>query len=169
MPSPRLRSLGIALLIAAAFAQSPQTANAQTLYDWSGAAPGNWSETLRWIPFVPPGPPNTAGDQARFGVTADANVTVTVNGTFTVGQITFANLNGGNAYTLASGPGTLNLNNNAANPRINANIGSTGTQTINANLNIQGTGLLVADIPNGTVLVAGTVTGAGGLIKSGTE
>jgi autotransporter-associated beta strand protein len=92
---------------------------------WGNDANGNWSTTSNWTNNVPP---NSAGAAANFLGLINSPRTVTVNGAFTAGTLTFDNVN---SYTIAtdgvSGHG-ITLNNNGT-AFIDVNNGS---QTISA-------------------------------------
>lgn len=72
---------------------------------WGNAAGGNWSLAGNWADN---GTPNLAGAQANFLGAISSAQTVTVNSAFTVGTITFNNLN---SYSVV-GSSLLTLNNN---------------------------------------------------------
>ena len=78
-------------------------ASAQTL--WVPSAGGNWFDGPNWNAGIP----NGVSAWARFGITGTGSQTVTVNGTATVGRITFGpTINSSNfAHTLSGGGITL--------------------------------------------------------------
>ncbi|MDQ6905557.1 MAG: autotransporter-associated beta strand repeat-containing protein, partial [Chloroflexota bacterium] len=136
---------------------------------WLNDADGNWGTTSNWGDGVVP---NSVGAQANFlGVINQAR-TVTVNGAFTVGSITFDNAN---SYTLASsgvaGQG-LTLNNNGialiavhlGQHTISAPVTLANNLTITASAN---TGLTLSGALSGAKTV--TLDGAGGVTFSGTS
>jgi autotransporter-associated beta strand protein len=78
---------------------------------WDNDASGNWSATTNWTNGIPP---NSAGGAANFLGVINSPRTVTVDGAFTSGTMTF---NNANSYTIASdgvaGHG-ITLNNNGS-------------------------------------------------------
>jgi hypothetical protein len=97
---------------------------------WNVNGGGSWLVSGNWAGPVPGG----AGAAANFlGVLYDPNTSATINldGSRTVGQITFNNTR---SYTIAGGTGgVLTLNNNASNAAIDV---TSGHHTISAGLSI---------------------------------
>ena len=87
--------LGLLLLVPAA--------SAQTITNWNGLT-GNWADVTQWDSGVP----NSPTASAQFGAGASGTYTATINGSFTVNQLTLnstdatvALSNAGNTFTLA--------------------------------------------------------------------
>jgi autotransporter-associated beta strand protein len=72
-------------------------------WEWNPNSSSVWSTSTNWVTNVTP---NAVGAQANFFSHITAPVTVTVDGNFTVGTITF---NNANSYTVASSNGTNKL------------------------------------------------------------
>jgi fibronectin-binding autotransporter adhesin len=92
---------------------------------WGNDASGNWSTASNWTSGVPP---NSAGAAANFLGVINSSRTVTVDGAFTSGTLTF---NNANSYTIAtdgvSGHGVTLNNNGSASISVLA-----GSHTISA-------------------------------------
>jgi autotransporter-associated beta strand protein len=108
--------LGFPGLAATVLLLAATPTQAQTATFWVPTAGGNWFTASNWDA----GLPNAAGAWSRFGYVTTASQTVTVDGTATVGRITFGFLNGTEtatsnfAYTLTGGGITLNNGGSAA-------------------------------------------------------
>jgi autotransporter-associated beta strand protein len=129
---------------------------------WNTDSNGNWS-TGPWTA----GTPNAVGAFAALGgggtpITADR--TITVDGTFTIGTLSFNNPNFG--YTLAAGTGALiNLDNGASASFITD---AAGSHTIQAPLALaSGGAVFTAAGVSDTLTLAGGVSGSGALTKTG--
>jgi len=144
---------------------APQSATAQ--YTWNVDANGNWGTPGNWTGGSPP--PNAAGATVTFGTVATAPRTVTVDGTYTVGTMTF---NGfvTRPYTL-SGPGGLTLNNNGSNAVINV-ADFDGRATIAVPLVVAGTNQLdirSSGSPEAVLTVTGPISGGSGGLRVNTS
>jgi autotransporter-associated beta strand protein len=118
--------------------------------------PLSWSQFLNWKGGVP----NIAGAEANFWRTLTANRTITLDGNKTVGKITF---DSPFSYTISPGTGGSLVFNNAGSPATLTS--SQGNHTIG--VGVQLANGLNAAINTGTFTITGSVTGAGGLTKSG--
>ncbi|WP_194847478.1 autotransporter-associated beta strand repeat-containing protein [Candidatus Neptunochlamydia vexilliferae] len=125
--------------------------------EWNVNTDGNWGTAGNWDP---PSVPNSSSTSVAFGSVITAPREVTVNGTFSVDNLTFDNAN---SYTLSGG--TLNVNGDI--------ISSSGVHTVTSNLNI-GSGSIVNN-SGGTLTLGGAVngtslnlTGTGTVLLSGT-
>lgn len=75
----------------------PTASNAIVISNpWANDASGVWSGVLNWTNFIPP---NAVGAQANFLGLINQARTTTVDGAYTVGTMTFNNLN---TYTVAN-------------------------------------------------------------------
>jgi autotransporter-associated beta strand protein len=118
--------------------------------------PLSWSQPLNWKGGVP----NTGGAEVNFWRTLTAPRTITLDGTKSVGKITF---DSPYSYTISPGTGgSLLLNNSGAAATLTSNQGS---HTINTNVQVIGN--LNAAINTGTFLITGALSGSGALTKSG--
>ncbi|MBA3480271.1 MAG: autotransporter-associated beta strand repeat-containing protein [Pirellulales bacterium] len=118
--------------------------------------PLSWSQPLNWLG----GFPNANGAEANFWRTLTDNRTITLDGSKTIGKLTF---DSSFSYTISPGTGG-NL--------VFSNAGSAATLTSNQGahvigVNVQLAGNLSSAIATGTVTIYGTVSGAGALTKSG--
>ena len=118
--------------------------------------PLSWSQPLNWIGGVP----NANGAQANFWRTLTTNRAITLDGSKTVGTLTFDS-----PYSFTINPGTggsLILNNSGSAAALTSNQGSHTIAT-----SVQLTDSLNATIIAGAFTISGDVSGAGGLVKSG--
>jgi fibronectin-binding autotransporter adhesin len=123
---------------------------------WNVDADGNWGTGTNWTA----GTPNSTGAFAGFGAggaTITAPRTVTVDGAFIAGTLSF---NSANAFTVAGG--TLTLDNGSANAFITD---AGGSHTVTSALNLTSSGALVNVINAGDIMtLSGTISGAGASI-----
>ena len=136
--------------------QKPQWLSDSAINVNGTTIPLSWSQQLNWLGGVP----NAAGAEVNFWRTLTANRTITLDGSKTVGKLTF---DSPYSYTISPGTGgSLVLNNSSSAATLTSNQGShtisTGVQ-LASNLN--------AAINAGTITITGAVSGAGGLTKSG--
>ncbi len=127
---------------------------------WSATGNGNWSDTTKWTSGVVGA---GVGNTAVFGSSITAPSTVTLDGSQTVGGLTFGNAN---SYTIALGSGALTLNNSGATSVIAVSLGN---HTISAPL-VLTTGGATAQVSVGTGLTLSGVisqTATAGLTKAG--
>ncbi len=116
----------------------------------------SWNQPLNWLGGVP----NAIGAEANFWRTTTADRTITLDGTKTVGKLTFDNPF---RYTVTSGTGGSLVFNNSTSP---ATLSSTqGDHTIATP--VQLTSSLNAVINTGTFTISGKISGIGALTKSG--
>jgi hypothetical protein len=111
--------------------------------DWNVDANGNWNTAANWSPATVP---NAVGAVATFGPAITTFRTVTVNGSFTVGQMDFNGLSGYNYEVRGptSGVGTItfdvasdnaSLNVTGAGPTLGQNAVGPGTSRLEFVLN----------------------------------
>src|SRR4051794_37360359 len=118
--------------------------------------PISWNQPLNWLGGVP----NGTSAEVNFWRTLTANRTITLDGSKTVGTLTF---DSPFSYTIDSGTGgSLVFNNSHAFATLTS---SQGNHTINTPVQLA-TGLY-AVIDAGTFNVTGNVSGPGSLIKTG--
>jgi fibronectin-binding autotransporter adhesin len=131
---------------------------------WNAAAGGSWGIAGNWTSAGIPGNP---GDTATFGTSATGAANVTLDGSRTVGQITF---NNSVSYTLSQGTGgtlTINDTNDPAgvNPAINVTLGN---HIISAPVSLfNGVTITTSDNTSLTVSAPGSISGTGPLTKAG--
>ncbi|MEX2170339.1 MAG: autotransporter-associated beta strand repeat-containing protein [Pirellulales bacterium] len=119
--------------------------------------PLSWNQTLNWLGGVP----NAVGAEANFWRTLTTNRSIALDGTKTVGMLTF---DSPFSYTINPGTGgSLVLNNSGGAATLTSD---QGTHAIAANVQLASN--LHAAINAGTFTMSGVVSGAGGLSKSGT-
>jgi autotransporter-associated beta strand protein len=137
--------------------QKPQWLSDSAINVNGTTIPLSWSQPLNWVGGVP----NAAGAEVNFWRTLTANRSVTLDGSRTLGKLTFDSPYN---YTILSGTGgSLNFNNSGTTASLTSNQGSHTIAT-----DVQLTSGLSATINSGTFTLSGAVTGAGSLIKSGT-
>jgi autotransporter-associated beta strand protein len=118
--------------------------------------PLSWSQSLNWVGGVP----NATGAVANFFRTNTAARTITLDGSKTVGTLTF---NSPQNYTIAPGTGgTLTLNNGASGANITV---AQGSHTISTALQLQSN--TSVGITSGALMLSGVISGAGSLTKTG--
>ncbi|HVT27541.1 MAG TPA: autotransporter-associated beta strand repeat-containing protein [Lacipirellulaceae bacterium] len=118
--------------------------------------PLSWNQPLNWIGGVP----NASGAEANFWRTLSANRTITLDGSKTVGTLTF---DSPFSYTINPGSGgSLIFNNGGSSATLTS---SQGIHTINTA--VQLTSNLNAAINAGTFTVSGAIGGSGSITKSG--
>ncbi len=168
-------ALGVGLLLA--WAARP--AGAQTFQPATGTA--SWNVAANWNPAVVP---NATGASATFNSAATAqnpaqtgNRTVTLDGSKTVGSITFNN-DAANTFTntiTAGTGGSLIFDETGVGPAtitVTSIAGATGNNTISAPITLNDS--LLATVDNitassaaGALNLTGTITGVGGFTKAG--
>jgi fibronectin-binding autotransporter adhesin len=124
---------------------------------WANAAGGSWGTASNWNNGVP----NEIGATAIFGTALTAPGTIALNGSKTVGNMTF---DSANSYTIASGTGgsiTFETNTGAANLMV-----PQGNHTISAPV-VLGSNLIADVGANGAVTLTGAISGARTLTKRG--
>ena len=118
--------------------------------------PLSWSQPLNWVGGVP----NAAGAEANFWRTLTTIAAITLDGSKTIGKLSFDSPFN---FTLTAGTGgSLILNNSGSTATLSSN---QGTHTID--VGVQLASGLNATINAGTFTISGAVSGAGGLTKSG--
>jgi autotransporter-associated beta strand protein len=129
-----------------------------TVSAWAVDANGTYSTAANWTAGVP----NSVGADAVFGSVITAPRTVTINGTFTAGEIDF---NNANAYTLTPvNNGSITLNNGAVAAVLSD---ANGSHTIAAPLTlVAGVATTVANAAD-TLTLSGAISGTGPLNKAG--
>jgi autotransporter-associated beta strand protein len=136
--------------------QKPQWLSDSAINVSGTTIPLSWSQQLNWLGGVP----NAAGAEVNFWRTLTADRTVTLDGNKTVGTMTF---DSPFSYTISAGTGGTLVFNNSASA---ATLASTqGNHTISTNVQLVSS--LNANIITGTFIISGSISGAGGLIKSG--
>ena len=129
--------------------------------DWSANANGSWSAGGSWTGAVP----NGVGQTGNFNFPLTAVRTVTLDGSKTLGGISF---NGGASpvgYIIAPGTGgTLSINNGVSQANI---IVTSGANTISADVSLDSTNTVAAVATGSSLTISGSVGGIGSLVKSG--
>src|SRR5207248_3419636 len=124
---------------------------------WKGPGGGSWSDPNAWNGVVP----NAASNVANFGSLITSNSTVNLNGSTTVGKITFNNTNG---YMIAQGSGgAITINDTgdpiAVQPLIDVQLGN---HTIQAPV-VLANGVTVNTLTGTSITMNGNVSGSGDL------
>jgi autotransporter-associated beta strand protein len=130
---------------------------------WNNSGSGDWDTASNWTIGVPNAPAAVA-IMGGGPVTLGADSTVTLNGTKTVGSLSF---DSGFKFTLASGAaGAITLNNGAG---VNAVINNvSGSHEIAVPVSLAATAAADVSTNNGTTLtVSGVVSGSGAVNKLG--
>lgn len=135
--------------------------DAGVISDWNVDADGSWNTSGNWTGEIPDG----SGETGNFSKSLTASRVVTLDGTKTLGGISF---NGGAAplgYTIAQGTsGHLALDNGANQANV---IVTTGTNAISADVSVNSATAVVAVASGASLSISGSVGGTGGLVKSG--
>jgi len=132
-----------------------------TSYTWNGNNNGNWNFAANWVSNLIPTVVGSTTESLTFRGSGAGNYTATNNfgGSHTLNAITLDS-SGNLTRTVAAGTMVLG----GTSPQINQNntgpFALSGTWSMNGGLNIGGTG-------SGSVSVAATLSGAGGLNKTG--
>jgi autotransporter-associated beta strand protein len=134
---------------------------AGVISNWNVDADGSWNTGGNWTDAIP----NGVGETANFSKPLTAARTVTLDGTKTLGGMSF---NGGATplgYTIAQGTsGSLALDNGVNQVSVIVN---SGDNTISGDVSID-SAIAVASVDSGASLtVSGSIGGVGGLVKSG--
>lgn len=153
-------SAGLALAAAAALSRP---ALGVTVYTWSGAGTDNlWTDDTNWTPTTGY-PGTTSTDVATFGTAGTSNQPL-LNASESIGELIFSSASGG--WTISDTGGytlTLNATGSTAGIGINASAQTSGTNTINANINVATTAQTWEVGAGGTLTINGTVTAASGI------
>ena len=132
-----------AIDLSGAFAESPLTIQVVTLGDngvWTSATGGSWTNTSKWLNGVIATGANRSADFSTLNLTA--NATVTLDGTRTLGSLTFGDTTPSHTWTLATG--------------------SSGPLRLEAS-----TGSPVIAVTNSSATISVAIAGSQGLTKSG--
>jgi autotransporter-associated beta strand protein len=136
--------------------QKPQWLSDSAIDVNGSTIPLSWSQPLNWIGGVP----NAAGGEANFWRTITANRTITLDGSKTVGKLSFDE---SSSYTISPGTGGSLIFNNSGSA---ATLTSTqGSHTISTPITL--TSSVSATINTGIFAISGAISGAGGITKSG--
>jgi autotransporter-associated beta strand protein len=136
--------------------QKPQWLSDSAINVNGTTIPLSWNQPLNWIGGVP----NTPGAEANFWRTLTANRSITLDGSKTVGKLTF---DSSFTYTITPGTGgSLVFNNSGGAANLTSNQGSHTIAT-----DVQLATDLNAAINSGIFTISGHVSGSGGLFKSG--
>jgi autotransporter-associated beta strand protein len=138
--------------------QKPQWLSDSSINVNGTTIPLSWSQELNWLGGVP----NAVGAEVNFWRTLTASRTITLDGSKTVGILTFDSPSGKN-YTISPGTGGSIVFNNSPNTATLTS--SQGNHTIATS--VQLTSNLNATITTGTFTISGAISGAGSLTKSG--
>jgi autotransporter-associated beta strand protein len=145
---------------------------------WTGTGSGStsWSKTADWSGGKAPG--STSGDWATFGPGIGANAaTITLDGTRTLGRLSFATTGGG-SYTLSRTATDTTSSLTLSNSGYGVSVAVTGNQTINVPVTLAdsttvalalGSGLTVSGAISGAASNTLSVVGAGTLLLSGSN
>src|SRR5262249_53668350 len=120
------------------------------------SVPLSWNQPLNWVGGVP----NHVDAEANFYRTLTANRTITLDGSKTIGKLSFDTAF---QYTISPGTGGSIVFNDS--PSVADLISEQGNHTINTPVQLASS--LSADIEADVLTIGGAVSGGGGLIKSG--
>jgi len=138
---------------------------------WTGGGPdGNWSTAGNWNPTNPP----SFGNFLTFAGTARLNNNM--DASYSIGSLTFSNNAG--SFNITNAANTLTVsggitNNSASAQTINVPVGLNSSQPISTvgNLtfgqSVNNNGNLMTFLGSGNITITGSLTGAGGVVKSG--
>ena len=131
-------------------------ATSGVISNWAFTGGGNWSDPSKWSNGVPDG----IGAVAGLGSAITGNSTVTLDGSRTVGGLTF---NNANSYTVAPGSGSLTLQKTSGSADLMA---FSGSHTIASPIVLASN--VAADISaNAALTVSGQISGAKSVTKRG--
>lgn len=156
---PRLRSIFALVCLPAAVSLTARAASDS----WSTATDGNWSDTTKWSGASVP---NGAGQIATFNQNWTGQ-TLTVDGTFTVGQILGTDTTDASPAGLTLNGGVLVLDNSAAKPVISTNANFTESRWLTINSELQGSNGF-EKTGAGYIRIYGTNTFSGNIKLTGT-
>jgi autotransporter-associated beta strand protein len=139
----------LAALVVAAAGLAPVTPASGTTYTWQGAVDNKWDIEGNWDQTPYPG----SGDVATFG--DSLTTTVDIDGTRSVGTVSFENTGGNYALT---GSGVLSIETKLAQVSRDT--------TVSANISTSATDLEI-NVQAGTMSISGQVGGAAGINKTG--
>jgi len=128
--------------------------------NWNLSTGGTWNASGDWASELVP---NVAGETVNFAGGIAAPSTVTLDGAWTAGTVTFNNTN---SYTLGAGTsGTLTLDNGGAGSAAITDFG--GTHSILAPINLNATVVVTVNNAADAIQISGNVSGAGGVTTGG--
>jgi autotransporter-associated beta strand protein len=128
---------------------------------WNTAGSGSWAATANWSGA---NIPEFTGAVASFTTAVSTSATVTLDGTWTVGGLTF---DSSNTYTLSPGTnGSLTLDNGGISATATIT-DSNGTHCLNAPLTLNSNLLVTVNNAGDTMKLWGSISGPGGLSVSG--
>lgn len=127
--------------------------------DWIVDGSGSWANSANWNGTFP----NATGATANFNTVLSAPATVTLDGSKTVGAITF--LSGTNGYTIAAGSGgSLIFDNGASGSSI---LNGDGTHTISAPVTLTTDTVINTAAIDDSITLSDVISGGGDLEKTG--
>jgi autotransporter-associated beta strand protein len=136
--------------------QQPQWLSDSAINVNGTVIPLSWSQPLNWLGGVP----NAAGAVANFWRTNTASRTITLDGSKTVGTLSFISPQ---SFTISPGTGGSLLFNNSASPATLTS--NQGNHTLGVPVQLAGD--LRAAINAGTFTIGGAVSGGGDITKTG--
>jgi autotransporter-associated beta strand protein len=136
--------------------QQPQWLSDSAINVNGTVIPLSWSQPLNWLGGVP----NANGAVANFWRTNSASRTITLDGSKTVGTLTFTSPQ---SYTISPGTGGSLLFNNSASPAMLTS--NQGNHTLGVAVQLAGD--LDAAINTGTFTISGAISGNGDITKRG--
>jgi autotransporter-associated beta strand protein len=135
-------------------------AAAGVISDWNADADGSWNTAGSWTAAIPDG----AGATANFNLPLTAARTVTLDGTKTVGGITF-HPSSPVGYSIAAGTGgSLVIDNGLSQANM---IVTSGGNAISADVSLASSTTVASIAASTSLTLSGSVGGTGSLVKSG--
>ncbi|BCU78524.1 hypothetical protein llg_32390 [Luteolibacter sp. LG18] len=133
---------------------------------WNVNADGNWTTNGNWTPAFAPSGTGALASFGGGGTEITANRTISVDGTITLGALSFNGAANGKSYTLANGGGIIILSNVGTGALVTD---TSGNHTIDSLLSLTSSGATFAVINAAdTLTVSGIIDGSGTpLIKDG--
>jgi autotransporter-associated beta strand protein len=136
--------------------QQPQWLSDSAINVNGTVIPLSWSQPLNWLGGVP----DAAGAVANFWRTNTASRTITLDGTKTVGTLSFTSAQ---SFTISPGSGGTLIMQNSSGPAVLTS--DEGSHNLGVNVHL--TNGLAAEISAGTLTVSGVLSGLGTVAKSG--
>ena len=145
---------------------------AQTTYSWQTTTTGTYDWNLSstpngWNTTGPPWFPNAVGDTANVTADTDGDQTILLNQPITLGTLLLGDIDATGRYVIRSGTGGSLILDVASGSAAITQVSTSLGDTIAANIQLNDPTIVTND-SGGLLTLSGVVSGAGGIIKSGT-